>query len=69
MHKEDPSTYEDWYDLKVNDKLLASIRGKDTATWFLRHMSNEKSLNKYTLVKRDTKSSNIDDEIKAVAPW
>jgi len=69
MHKEDPSTLEDWYDLKVNDRLLASIRGKDTAVWFLRHMSADTSSNKYSLAKRSTKSSNTGDDIKATTPW
>ena len=69
MLREDPPTFEIWYDLMVNDKLLVSIRGKDSAEWFLHHMSNGMTSDKYTLVRRGTNTDIFVQDIEAVKPW
>ena len=69
--EEDPHTFDTWFNLLVNNKLLVSIKGKETAEWFLRMMQYGSSTEEiYTLVRRPTNTEDVQiDDIKAVQPW
>lgn len=64
MFEKRPPNFNQWYDLCVNGKLLVSIRGRETAEWFLKSMSYGNDTDKFTLsLKEDF------EEIKAAEPW
>lgn len=69
MLREDPQTLEIWYDLMVNNKLLASIRGLKSAEWFLHHMSSGTTTDKYSLVRRGTNTDIFIQDIEVAKPW
>ncbi len=69
MNKETQSPFDVWYDLMVDNRILVSIRGKDTAEWFLKNMSSGKTKNAYTLRRKASKPDISIDDIKAVEPW
>ena len=69
IHKKDPNTFNIWYDLMVDDKLLVSIKGKETAEWFLKSMKSGKTGACYTLIQKPTEDEVLVSNIKAVKPW
>lgn len=69
MQEKDPHSFNNWYDLMVNDKLLVSICGKETAEWFLKNMAAGNSTETYTLRRARSSSEIAIEDIKAVQPW
>ena len=71
MHNSDPHTFGEWFNLMVDDRLLASIKGKETAEWFLLAMSyGNKTGEKYSLIpKDDADLAATVDSIEAIKPW
>ncbi len=69
MQEKDPQSFNIWYDLMVNDKLLVSIRGKETAEWFLKNMSNGKTSESYSLIRKKSEGEIAIEDIQATKPW
>ena len=69
--EEDPHTFDTWFNLMVNNKLLVSIKGKETAEWFLKMMQcGSRTKETYTLVRKPSDTEDVSlDTIKAVRPW
>ena len=71
MHSSGPTDSEEWYDLMVDNRLLASIKGKQSAEWFLTAMSRGPNTGeRYRLISRSAEEKSTDySEIKATKPW
>ncbi len=68
MFEKGPQNFNCWYDLYVNGNLLVSIKGEETAKWFLKSMSHDNLVDTFTLEPKEDKEISIED-IKAATPW